>query len=215
MDLNQHKITGPFISRELSDTVEIAKIWEKSVTEGTETSIIKVYLIKENSLYIGIVYELEYDLYCYMLPKYRKQGKMGNALIHTILPHLLQQKPILRTELNTSILGSEKNYDVAKRLARKVGFRALVENNNGCRMTMDASALLERKYIRGNYQKLSRETVLKMTTKIQYTIGLLEVIQSEIEYKCGFSAASEALNEQIKKLREFIPWVESARFIER
>lgn len=214
-DLNLNKISGPVITRVLSECVEMAKIWERPIAEGLESQIFKAYLIKVKELYIGLVYEVEANLYAYLIPKYRKQGKMSGALISTILPHLLQQKPIIRTELNISILGSERSYTIAKRLAKKVGFRALVENNNECRMTMDASALLERKYIRGNYLKLPRKEMQKMITTIQYTIGLLEVTQSELEYKCGFSATSEALNDIIKKLENFIPWLKSAKFLEQ
>ncbi|GAB3350874.1 hypothetical protein GCM10027566_08740 [Arachidicoccus ginsenosidivorans] len=111
-------------------------------------------------------------------------------------------------------MGSERNYKVAKKLADKVGFRALIENPFDCRMTMDASSLKTREYIKGIYQKLSKESMVKMNSKILYTIGILEVIQSELEYKCGFTATSEALSDQIKELKRFIPRLESAKFVE-
>jgi hypothetical protein len=212
--LNQKKAMGPVITRSLSESVEIAKIWNTPVVEGQVNEITKAYLIKEKGLYIGLATEIIGDLYVYMVPEHRKQGKTSIALTLTILPHLLQEKPIIRTTLSIAIMGSERNYKVAKKLADKVGFRALIENPSDCRMTMDASSLKNREYIRGVYQKLSKESMVKMNSKILYTIAILEVIQSELEYKCGFTATSEALNDQIKELNRFTVRLKYASFVE-
>ncbi len=86
------------------------------------------------------------------LSDHRRKSNMSNALRQTILPHLLQQKPIIRLHIIQSGKGTDKTFNTARKLALAVGFEQLQGAGSGCRMTMDASRLKERVFIKGIIQ---------------------------------------------------------------
>ena len=199
-DLNQQKATGQIITRQLTDKVELAKVWPVPLAEDNPAKPLQAYLIKESNLYIGAVLESDNGMFAYMLPTHRRKSKMSNALRQTILPHLLQHKPIIRLHISQSNSGVDKNFNAARKLALAVGFEELQGAASGCRMTMDASGLKERVFIKGQNTGISAERKATLKNRLSYAASLLIAVQTELEYKCGISGYSEELSDLIRAL---------------
>lgn len=145
-------INGYLVTRKLSESIQLARIWS-SVENEPPTDI---YLLKENEKYIGAVQEQETELYTYTTPLNRRKGNMITALKETVLPHLLQRTPILRVTIGRSQL-SEKMYFAGKYLALATGFEMLKEENGQCRLLLDGTKLQKRIFIQGEDVPLTME----------------------------------------------------------
>jgi len=198
-ELNRGDIKGLFIARKLDKNVELARMWDTPITEGALNMAWRAYFVKEGESYIGAVMEHENGLYVYMMPAYRKKGIASGVLKNIILPHLLQQQPLLRTYI-TKTGGSEQRYQTAKKLAQSVGFNLLQEDASGCRLMMDGSSLKERIYVKGINTPLTEERTKFLQSRIAYANSLLRTVQTELEYKCGNSLFSEELGSIVHAL---------------
>lgn len=210
-ELNTAKVSGCITTRSLSGNVLLAKVWPEPITPDKLVQAITMYLIKNEAQYIGCVTD-EDILFAYMLPAYRRKGLMSEAMRAIILPHLLQQQPMLRLQLQVALFSSQKTYDCAKKLALAVGFEMLKEEPGACRMAMDASGLKERVYIKGENEPLSPTDLTVLKNKILYAATILSTVQTELEYKQGISGYSEELNDLLKMLFAHAGKLQSAWF---
>ncbi|PZP41202.1 MAG: hypothetical protein DI598_18510 [Pseudopedobacter saltans] len=187
---NGKTINRYFVTRKLSESIELARIW--SIKENEQPT--DIYLIKDKENYIGAVLELETELYAYTSTSHRRKGHMKTALKETVLPHLLQRTPILRTTISRSSL-SDKMYTASRHLALATGFEILKEENGQSRLLLDGTKLQKRVFVQGENIPLSTEEKENMKNLIYKSIFYISVVQCMTEYREGRSAISEDLLE--------------------
>lgn len=192
---NGKTISSYFVTRKLSESVQLARIW---YSEGKGDSM-DIYLLKEKETYTGAVQEQETELYAYTTPSFRRKGCMKKALQETILPHLLQKTPILRVTISRSLL-SEKMYIAGRHLAIVTGFEILREENGQCRLLLDGTKLQKRVFIQGENVPLSVAERTKVKRLIHQSGISVSIAQSIIEYREGRSSLSEDLLDTQKQL---------------
>jgi len=199
-DRNKNKFAGILITRRLSEKVQLAKIWAAPLSPDENIPPIQAYLVQKEKQYIGLVIEEDEGPYAFMRPAFRKKGFMSNALRQVILPHMLQQKPLLRLYLSAAKLGSDRQLNFAKKLALSVGFELLKEEPGSLRLVLDASRLKEHVFIKGENERLPKERLNALKKQIRYAASVLSMVQTELEYKRGISGYSEELGDWIKAL---------------
>lgn len=188
-------INGYLVTRKLSESVQLARIWS---TEENELPT-DIYLLKEKETYIGAIQEQETELYAYTVPSNRRKGNMKTALKETIFPHLLQRTPILRVTISRSLL-SEKMYIAGKHLAITTGFEILKEENGQCRLLLDGTKLQKRVFIQGENVPLSSEEKATLKMLIHKSALYTSIAQSMLEYREGRSSLSEDLLEACRHM---------------
>ena len=112
------------IKHSISKNVDFAHVWINSTFYKNNPQTF--FLIKNDFGYIGAVLDMSIDLHWVVLPKYRKNGYLINALNTAIIPYLLINAK--REELNISINELEigkKNYEASMSTALKVGFKKI------------------------------------------------------------------------------------------
>lgn len=122
--INENPNYKKCIKHSISKNVELAHIWIKSTFYKNNPQTF--FLIKNDFGYIGAVLDMSIDLHWVVLPKYRKNGYLINALNTAIIPYLLINAK--REELNISINELEigkKNYEASMSTALKVGFKKI------------------------------------------------------------------------------------------
>lgn len=195
-ELNRGKVNDCVITRVLDDTVEQAKIWRMPPPNENMDDPVQAYFIKEKGgAYLGCVLEAANNLYAYTLPAQRRKGIMKTALKQLILPHLLQQVPVLRVHIGKVAGTSDKAYSIAKKLALGSGFDILRETNEGCRLILDGGKLKERIYIKGRNIRLPKEKIGTLKSRLMTATVMVKQVQTELEYKTGISGYSEDLND--------------------
>jgi len=212
-DLNAGKFIGHIITRKLTDTIKLAKVWSSKLSAKEFISPLHLYLINENAVYIAGVLAEPDSIYAFALKAWRGQRYVSTALRQGIFPHLLQQRPVLRCTISVTALGGERKLSFAKKMALAVGFELLKDDPADCRLMMDASRLKERQYIKGENEPLSKSALSLLKSKLLYAASVLETVQTELEYKQGISGYSEGLNEQLKILFDHAEKIEGAWFI--
>ncbi len=197
--LNSGKtINSYFITRKLSESVQLARIWSSEEKQHPTD----IYLLKEKENYIGAIQERETELYAYTAPFNRRKGSMKTALKETILPHLLQRTPILRVTISRSQL-SEKMYFAGKYLALATGFEMLKEENGQCRLLLDGTILQKRVFIQGENVPLTMEEKNTLKNMMYKSERYTSMAQCLMEYREGRSSFSEELLEVSKKMSLF------------
>jgi hypothetical protein len=81
-----------------------------------------------------------------------------------------------------------------------IGFEMLQEGPGDCRLAMGASGLKERVFIKRENAPLSAAEWSLLKNEMLYAATILSTVQTELEYKQGFSGYSEELNDLLKAL---------------
>lgn len=130
--LNQGKASESIFTRQISKNVEVAKVWQKQpkTTDsiiGNFSSYTFFFIKNESNKYIGAILDMYQDLHWYIVPSSRKQGYLTTALEEAILPYLFYEgRENQRITIERNAIG-EKNYLNSKRVALKLGFKAINE----------------------------------------------------------------------------------------
>ncbi len=91
--LNDGKAGESIFTRQISKTVEVAKVWpdQPKMTDkiiGNFGSYRFFFIKNEFNEYVGAVLDMYQDLHWYIVPKCRKHGYLTTALRESILPYL-------------------------------------------------------------------------------------------------------------------------------
>lgn len=130
--LNNGKASESIFTRQISKTVDVAKVWTKQpkMTDnivGNFGSFRFFFIKNELNVYVGAVLDMYQDLHWYIVPKSRKQGYLTTALKESILPFLFyDERESQRITIDKSAIG-EKNYLNSKSVALKLGFKSINE----------------------------------------------------------------------------------------
>lgn len=205
-DSNKNKVDGKIITRPLSDTVDFAKIWPENIFQTSKLTEeilmpLRVYFIHEKEgKYLAAVLAEE-SLKWYVSPQYRKGAVFLSSLKDTVIPHILQHKPIQRLLLNHAEY-SEKEYALVRKTALAIGFKMTRENNGEVRMAVEAVSLGKREYIAGENTGISDKRRQEMKAEILLFLRKLNVFETEVELKTGDLEYTEDIKEIIAGLKE-------------
>ncbi|WP_303924869.1 GNAT family N-acetyltransferase [Draconibacterium sediminis] len=128
--LNNGKAGESIFTRQISKTVEVAKVWteQPKMTDsiiGNFGSYRFFFIKNESNKYVGAVLDMYQDLHWYIVPKSRKQGYLTNALKESILPYLFyDEREVQRITIEQGAIG-EVNYLNSKNVALKLGFKPI------------------------------------------------------------------------------------------
>ncbi|NEV93449.1 hypothetical protein G3567_04700 [Psychroflexus sp. YR1-1] len=128
--LNKEESTESIFTRQISENVDIAKVWEEQTTESDQiamyTGSYSFFFIKNQSNeYVGAILDMIRDLHWYIIPKFRKQGYLSKALKETVLPYLfIEGRDTQRVTINKKDIG-ETNYQNSKNVALGLGFKSI------------------------------------------------------------------------------------------
>jgi hypothetical protein len=169
----------------IGKNVELAHIWYQSGFSDSHVPY-TYFLIKDNNdKYIGAVLDMTHDLHWVVLPKHRKKGHLSQALRNIILPYLLEETD--RFEQKITIKRNEigeTNYQNSLRVALKVGFKQIDEEN----LVFDYNSLDEDEYqLDFQYKGLSEVEFNNCINQLQKLAKQINVIGSKIELNYGKS----------------------------
>jgi hypothetical protein len=128
--LNNGKASESIFTRQISKTVDVAKVWPKQprMTDriiGNFGSFRFFFIKNDVNVYVGAVFDMNHDLHWYIVPEKRKQGYLTTALKESILPYLFyDEREIQRITIEINVIG-EKNYLSSKSVALKLGFKPI------------------------------------------------------------------------------------------
>lgn len=201
----QQKIAGcVFLVRPLSETVYYAQVWPELSPDEITPELVNpriVYFVIQDKKPIGGVELLESNLDTFMMPAYRGKGLFSTAMRECIIPHILQQKPLQRVQIDRS-QHAERRFDVLKKIFIAIGFTVLKDDGQ-LLMVVDASRRPAGRFIAGENQALSgkrKEIIMKEFLWFAYRLIL---IRSELVLQEGISYQSEDIGEMIKKMQQY------------
>lgn len=161
----------------ISDTVEVAKIWQIDFP-----SPLQFFLIKNHSFYVGAVNILSNDLHWYILKEHRKNGYLTNALKEYILPYLFEIRNVEVQKITIANLYSNNDYLSSLSVAEKIGFHSIGSN----------SFELSKKDLQYTFSKnnfsfdgIDEIECKKLTDELVAISIRLEQINTEVEYAFG------------------------------
>lgn len=202
---SQGKVDGcVLLLRPLSQTVYYTQVWpELTQAEITGEPINPriVYFIISDKMPVGGVELMEANLDAFMVPAYRGKGLFSTAMRECIVPHILQQKPLQRVQINRAEY-PERRFDMLKKIFIAIGFTVLKEDSE-LRMVIDASRRPAGRFIAGENKALSghrKETIMKEFLWFAYRLIL---IRSELELQEGISYQSEDIGDMIKRMQQY------------
>jgi len=203
-DINKNKVDGKIITRPLSETVDYAKIWLEILSSPSaigEHNLIPqtAYLIYEKEIGYFAAVLADDSLKWYVLPQYKKSNLFLNSFKNTVIPHILQHKPIQRLLLNRAEY-SEKEYTIIKRTALAIGFKITRENEREVRMSIEAASLGKREYIVGKNACISEKRKQEIKAEISFFLQKLHIFETEVELKTGDIEYVEDIKEIIAAL---------------
>lgn len=119
-----NKLVQMVSCEKLNQYVSFATICPDVAINGVELPKYQIYFILNVNLQcVGAILDMYEDLHWYVLPKYRKQSVLVNALQNVVIPHIFK-KDNNRKNQRLSIsrgIGTIK-YKASQSIARKVGF---------------------------------------------------------------------------------------------
>jgi len=124
--LNQGKGQESIFTREISESVVVAKVWSEQPKKtdsivGNFASYRFFFIKNSMNVYVGAVLDMGTDLHWYISPKYRKRGYLTTALKESILPYVFEND---RNEQRITIENGigKKDYNNSRKVAEKLGF---------------------------------------------------------------------------------------------
>jgi hypothetical protein len=207
VEISRNKAGGYIITRPLSDTIEYAKVWpakrsldSKAIPDNVHAPDTFYFTSEKSKKYIAAVLVTENDLRWYLFPEYRKGNLFSTALKETILPHILQHKPVQRMTLNRTVMG-EKAFLSARKIAVAAGFKLIREEEVLSLYAIEAASLEGRQYIPGINTGITEARLQLMASELKTMLQILNIIKTEIEMKTGSWEYSMDYEEIIKNLR--------------
>lgn len=191
VEISRNKVGGYIITRPLSDTIEYAKVWpakrslnSKVIPDNVHARDTFYFISEKGKKYTAAVLVTENDLKWYLLPEYRKGNLFSTALKETILPHILQHKPVQRMALNRTVMG-EKAFLSTRKIAVAAGFKLIREDDTLSLYAIEAASLEVKQYIAGINTGIAAARLQLMDSELNTMIHILDIIKTEIEMKTG------------------------------
>lgn len=207
VDLNKKKAGGYIITRPLSDIVQYAKVWQDIPNQETgklpldETPTTYYLIHGKEGKYMAAVLLYDNDLKWFMLPEYRKSSLLVNTLRETILPHILQHKPLQRMTLHQPEY-SVQEFGWIKKTALAAGFKITKEENGNLRLTVTADIFQKREYISGVNTSVPETRIIEIKNELSLMIQKLTIFETELKLKVGHLDYAEDVLEIIYRLKE-------------
>lgn len=128
--LNKGNFEERIFLRKISETVEIAKVWDREQTLNNDCNTnlfsYRFFFIKNaDNKYVGAVLDMYKDLHWYICEKERKKGHLTKSLRESILPYLFydDRYPRKSQRITIGFEMGETNYINSKRVAERLGFK--------------------------------------------------------------------------------------------
>lgn len=189
--------------RQLKKNVDIAKVWLEKAKNGVQFDPLSCFLIKnDDGLFVGIVYDMIYDLHWYILPDYRKKGILTKAMREIILPFLSQSREKQMISIDSSQL-MDSNYEASLKVAQALGFQL----ESGKKYVLDLERYSSEEWIEGENSDLSQDRIEFLKDRLESISYSLWKIQTEVEMNLGESVFTEEvlhLVEEIKSKRNIL-----------
>lgn len=209
--LNQSKPGGYIVTRPLTDEVDYAKVWpglssleEPKVNRKDNEAPYTFYFLADNTKrYTAAVCVLENNLQWYLLPELRKGNLFSTLLKETVLPHILQHKPVQRLELNRPIIG-EKVFILFRKIALSTGFTLVKERGGISLFAIEAASVGLKTYISGLNIGISKDRAHAIEAELQKMIQRLDIIRTEMIMKTGDWSSAMDYEKIIESLKERI-----------
>ena len=205
LDFRTNKIKDAYFLT-LSDDVEFVVAWLKNLIRHRDNKIYyaknrhKFYLIKNAfGKYASIVQSIEgelQDLHWYVLDSERKQGHLTNALKKTILPHLMINKEVQRITIDVDAIG-ELNYQNSKKVALKVGFEQLTDEEFHFKKSNDQST--PNMYL----SSINRDNMARLKDKISDIEIELDIIDQELKLNGIDSKRLKEITDQLSSFKRY------------
>lgn len=120
---NNNKIIQ--INKELSPGVRLMNVKDKNSVGDCP-----YYFIKEGNIYVGVVQDGGTDLHWYLEEDYRGKDLMYNSLAYYILPDIFRRRCQNEQLITIDEFEVEKNTEKSIRLAKKLGFKQIKEEES-------------------------------------------------------------------------------------
>jgi len=197
--------------RPLTDSVDYAKVWLDKPKPTDKFCAFdeprKFYFIKnENGIYVAAVLDMPeqfltcHDLHWYVLPKYRHNGYLTNAMKDVILFHLFQDREIQIITINKFDIGL-KNFIASEKVALNLGFVKKAETE--CSIyALTKDNYQTNKYITGQNTIISEERINELTKQVNFIARSLWMIQTEVEMKLGDLSYADELKELVDEIKK-------------
>lgn len=214
--LNKKK--GLIFLKPLSPTVDQAKVWMKQ-PRPTDRIIYgdgpyNFYFIKDgNGLYVGIVLDMQQDLHWFILPKFRKQGHLINALKECILPNLFQTRDEQKITIDASIIGI-KNFEASEKVALRLGFKKKEGSLIASEYLLPADGFSAPELFSMPQIMFSENRLKELQRQINFISRSLHLVQSEVEMQLD-DYYSEELGRLARDIHSHIGRIEDVWFENR
>lgn len=206
-NLNSKNNTNLIHSMPLTNNVVFAKVWlEKpslSSRPSNKTGPDHFYFIKdENNAFIGVVFDMNYDLHWYVIPEKRKRGYLIRNMKETILPHIFSTRKEQHITIDKDKIGLN-NFINSEKVASSLGFKKI----------SDSEYLLSKKDypklpLDNTYEGLSYDEMDSLRTKVFCASQILWTVQTELEMKYGNNKLSKDLLRTKDKLSKYFWTIE-------
>src|SRR5690606_7871749 len=201
-NLNSNNNSNLIHSKPLTRDVTFAKVWLKKPSLSSRPSNKNgpdlFYFIKdENNVFIGAVFDMEYDLHWYVKPEKRKRGYLIRNMKETILPHIFSKRSEQHITIEKDRIGKE-NFINSEKVASSLGFKKI----------SDSKYLLSKKeypklYLEDPYEGLSFDEMDNLRFKVFYASQILWTVQTELEMKYGNNKLSKDLIKTKDKVSKY------------
>jgi hypothetical protein len=113
------------VTREISDMVDVAKVWpDKPNGNGLYLSC-TVFFIKDTArTCVGAVLDMNFDLQWYVVKEYRGEGHLTRALKEVILPFIFSDSRKHKRDRQEITIDGDF-YKESRRVAESVGFKPI------------------------------------------------------------------------------------------
>lgn len=189
--------------RQLKKNVDIAKVWLEKAKNGVQFDPLSCFFVKNNDgLYVGIVYDMIYDLHWYISPNFRKKGLLTKAMQEIILPYLSQSRGEQSISIDSSQL-MDSNYEASLKVAQALGFQL----ESGKRYVLDLARYSSEEWIEGENNDLTQDRIEFLKNQLESISYSLWKIQTEVQMNLGESVFTEEvlqLVEEIKSKRNIL-----------
>ncbi len=134
--LNTENTSETIFIRKISDSVDVAKVWDKEPELNNDRSIISpsyrfFFIRNKDDKYVGAVLDMSSNLHWYVLEEERKKGYLTKALKESIIPYIFYDDYYLPRECQRiTIERNERviNYKNSRRVAISLGFNPTNED---------------------------------------------------------------------------------------
>ena len=189
--MNNHELQDRIFVRPLSNTVDMAKVWDRLPTgehynEGGYT----IYFIKDKeNRYVAAVLDMDLqDLHVFVKPKSRKQGHLSRALQEWILPYLFDN--------GREFQQITYNDEHARRHALQCGFTEIEPG----KAVIKPEEIRSQPHLQNENVPLTPEALQEIKRKLYYTAGILQMIKDQLDMAYDESGQYDEAIKLVRKL---------------